>query len=128
MYTAGAPSGDVHVPLDTDRIVGGSKLHGETRDHIRRKHYSIRTEQAYLDWASNQYQAIYLSPRTRIPQRVEAVGLAISVSGPIHGARPAPGKDAASHLGESAVRRAEKKAIVAAGTHKHSSCHILRLC
>jgi integron integrase len=51
MYTAGAPSGDAHVPVDTDRIVGGSKLLGEMRDHIRRKHYSIRTEQAYLAWA-----------------------------------------------------------------------------
>lgn len=51
MYPAGAPRGDAHVPVDTDKIVGGSKLLGEIRDLIRRKHYSIRTEQAYLGWA-----------------------------------------------------------------------------
>jgi hypothetical protein len=38
-------------PVDTDKIVGGSKLLGEMRDLIRRKHYSIRTEQAYFDWS-----------------------------------------------------------------------------
>jgi integron integrase len=32
-------------------MVRGSKLLGEMRALIRRKHYSIRTEQAYLDWA-----------------------------------------------------------------------------
>jgi len=51
MNAAGAPRGDAHIPVDTDRIVGGSKLLGEMRDLIRRKHYSIRTEQAYLEWA-----------------------------------------------------------------------------
>jgi integron integrase len=50
MYLGGAPQGDAHIPVDTDKIVGGSKLLGEMRDLIRRKHYSIRTEQAYLDW------------------------------------------------------------------------------
>ena len=51
MHPAEAPRGDAHVPVDTDKIVGNSKLLGEMRDHIRRKHYSIRTEQAYLNWA-----------------------------------------------------------------------------
>jgi len=51
MYPAQAPRGDGHTPVDTDRIVGGSRLLGEMRDLIRRKHYSIRTEQAYLEWA-----------------------------------------------------------------------------
>jgi integrase len=51
MRPAGAPRGDAHVPLDTDKIVRGSRLLGEMRDLIRRKHCSIRTEQAYLDWA-----------------------------------------------------------------------------
>jgi integron integrase len=37
--------------VDTDKIVGRSKLLGEMRNLIRRKHYSIRTEQAYLEWA-----------------------------------------------------------------------------
>jgi hypothetical protein len=130
MYTAGAPSGDAHVSVDTDKIVGGSKLLGEIRDHMRRRSYSIRTEQAYLDWAkryilfngkrhpnelgvaqiaaflnlhavecnvaaSTQNQAP-LRIRTQIPQRVETVGLAIPVSGPIQGAGPALGQDAAS--------------------------------
>jgi integrase len=44
MYPAQAPRGDGHTPVDTDRIVGGSKLLGEMRDLIRRKHYSIRNE------------------------------------------------------------------------------------
>ncbi len=34
----------------TDGIVGGSKLLAQVRNVIRRKHYSIRTEQAYLQW------------------------------------------------------------------------------
>ncbi len=44
---------DAHVLVDTDRIVGGSKLLGELRDIIRRKHHSIRTEQALsrLNWS-----------------------------------------------------------------------------
>ena len=42
---------EAHVPVNTDKIVGGSRLLGEMRDLIRRKHYSIRTEQAYLEWA-----------------------------------------------------------------------------
>jgi len=51
MYPAGMPRSDAHTPIDTDRIVGGSKLLGELRGIIRCKHYSIRTEQAYLEWA-----------------------------------------------------------------------------
>jgi len=51
MQPAGSSSGDAHVPVNTDRIVGGSKLLSEMRDLIRRKHSSIRTEQAYLEWA-----------------------------------------------------------------------------
>ncbi|WP_281167999.1 integron integrase [Thioflavicoccus mobilis] len=42
---------DAYIPIDTNRIVGRSKLLGDLRDLIRRKHYSIRTEQAYLQWA-----------------------------------------------------------------------------
>lgn len=34
----------------TDRIVGQSALLQRVRDLIRRKHYSIRTEEAYLSW------------------------------------------------------------------------------
>jgi integron integrase len=51
MHPAGASRGDSYVPVDTDKIVGKSELLGQMRDLIRRKHYSIRTEQAYLDWA-----------------------------------------------------------------------------
>jgi len=51
MHSAIPPCDAAHIPVDTDRIVRGSKLLGEMRDIIRRKHYSIRTEQAYLDWA-----------------------------------------------------------------------------
>jgi len=45
------PRGEAHVGVDTDKLVGGSRLLGEMRNLIRRKHYSIRTEQAYLEWA-----------------------------------------------------------------------------
>ena len=34
----------------TDRIVGKSKLLRRVQELIRRKHYSIRTEEAYLSW------------------------------------------------------------------------------
>jgi integron integrase len=51
MYPTLTHRGDTHSPANTDQIVRGSKLLGEMRDCIRRKHYSIRTEQAYLDWA-----------------------------------------------------------------------------
>ena len=51
MPPAPAPQGDAYIPVDTVRIVGGSKLLGAMRDLIRRKHYSLRTEQAYLQWA-----------------------------------------------------------------------------
>jgi len=45
------PLRDALPRTDTDRIVGGSRLLGEMRERIRLKHYSIRTEQAYLGWA-----------------------------------------------------------------------------
>ena len=38
------------MEINTDGIVGGSKLLAQARDAIRLKHYSIRTEQAYLQW------------------------------------------------------------------------------
>lgn len=50
-HRATAPPNDGKPLLNTDKIVGGSKLLGEMRQSIRRKHYSIRTEQAYLAWA-----------------------------------------------------------------------------
>ncbi|HEC17461.1 MAG TPA: hypothetical protein ENI99_12950 [Sedimenticola sp.] len=34
----------------TDNIVGNSRLLARVRGTIRRKHYSIRTERAYLQW------------------------------------------------------------------------------
>jgi len=52
MYPAGAPHGDARLPVDTSKIVGGAKLHGEMRDLIRHGHYCIRTAQAHLDWAN----------------------------------------------------------------------------
>lgn len=51
MQPAPLPRNDAHQPPDTDRIIGGSKLLGEMRDTIRRRHYSPRTEAAYLSWA-----------------------------------------------------------------------------
>jgi integron integrase len=38
------------MEINTNIIVGRSKLLGRVRDVIRRKHYSIRTEEAYLQW------------------------------------------------------------------------------
>ena len=38
------------MEIDTDGIVGTSALLNRTRDFIRFKHYSIRTEQSYLQW------------------------------------------------------------------------------
>jgi hypothetical protein len=45
------PRGEAHVLVDTDKLVGGSRLLGDMHDLIRRRHYSIRTEQAYLECA-----------------------------------------------------------------------------
>lgn len=45
------PTESSNAPDNTDKLVGNSKLLGRMRDDIRRRHYSIRTEQAYLDWA-----------------------------------------------------------------------------
>jgi integrase len=39
---------------------------------------------------------------------------------------PRSGKTRRHHIGESAIQRAVKKAISAAGIHKHGSCHTLR--
>jgi integron integrase len=39
-----------HVPLTTAAIASSPKLLDRVRWHLRVKHYSIRTEQAYLDW------------------------------------------------------------------------------
>lgn len=44
------PSPTSPIPLNTDKLVGNSKLLNQMRDDIRRRHYSIRTEQAYLHW------------------------------------------------------------------------------
>jgi hypothetical protein len=49
--SATTPRGEAHVRVNTDKLVGGSRLLGEMRNPIRRKHYSIRTAQAYLEWA-----------------------------------------------------------------------------
>jgi integron integrase len=46
-----SPTDPGSAPVNTDRLVDNSKLLGQMRDDIRRRHYSIRTELAYLDWA-----------------------------------------------------------------------------
>ncbi len=51
MQSAPQSRSDAHEPLDTNWIVGKSKLLLKMRDAIRRKQYSIRTEKAYLSWA-----------------------------------------------------------------------------
>ena len=39
---------------------------------------------------------------------------------------PRSGKTRRHHIGETAIQRAVKKAMIAAGIHKHGSCHTLR--
>jgi len=39
-----------HVPLTTAAVAASPKLLDRVRWHLRVKHYSIRTEQAYIDW------------------------------------------------------------------------------
>jgi len=51
MPTTHEPLRDAVLQTDTDLIVGGSRLLGEMPECTRLKHYSIRTEQAYLGWA-----------------------------------------------------------------------------
>ena len=38
------------MEITTDHIIGSSVLLHRVRDTIRRRHYSLRTEQAYLHW------------------------------------------------------------------------------
>ena len=45
---------NAHIPVDTDRIVGRSRLLGEMRDLLRRKHYSIRTGESAVGRAVKQ--------------------------------------------------------------------------
>ncbi len=40
-----------HMEITTDPVVGSSVLLHRVRNSIRRRHYSLRTEQAYLHWA-----------------------------------------------------------------------------
>ena len=154
MYPPGGPGGDVHVPVDTDKIVGGSKLLGEMRDLIRRKHCSIRNGKGAKD-------RVTLLP----PDIIQSIRSQMATAGELHGkdlaagpgevylpyalerkypnaARqwgwqylfpaentavdPRSGKIRRHHFGESAIQRQVKKAITAAGIHKHGSCHTLR--
>ena len=39
------------MEITTDPVIGRSVLLHRLRDIIRRRHYSLRTEQAYLHWA-----------------------------------------------------------------------------
>jgi integrase len=170
MSPLGAPQGDDHIPVDTDKIVGGSKLLGEMRDRIPRKHYSIRTEQAYLEFKRSQIivrngkgakDRVTLLPPALVPpirdqitsaKQLHAQELAAGLGEvylPYAFARkypsaarqwgwqylfpaertavdPRSGKIRRHHLGESAVQKAVKKAISAAGIHKHGGCHTLR--
>ena len=41
---------DMAMPLPAQRARNKPKLLDQVRDVIRRKHLSIRTEQAYVDW------------------------------------------------------------------------------
>jgi len=67
--------------MDTGKIVGGSKLLGEMRDAFHRRHYSIRTEQAYLGWVKryilfrNQSSLMeWFAPLPKRPQMGHDVG------------------------------------------------------
>ena len=55
---------------ESDRIVGASPLLAEVRDHIRRLHYSIRTETAYLGWIKRYvlFHGKRLRPRRQFRQ------------------------------------------------------------
>ena len=50
MNPLGTSRSEASLPVNTDKIVGHSRLLGERRHLIRRKHSSIPTEQPYLDW------------------------------------------------------------------------------
>jgi site-specific recombinase XerD len=169
MNAVGAPRGDAYIPVDTDRIVGGSKLLSDMGDLIRRKHYSIRTEQD-MEFERSQIivrngkgakDRVTLLPPALVPpirdqmafkKQMHAQDLAAGLGEvylpnalarkyPIAARQwgwqylfpaentavdPRSGKTRRHHLGEFAVQHAVKKAISAAGIHKHGSCHTLR--
>ena len=61
---------------------GKPKLRDQVRDGIRRKHYSIRTEQAYIDWIKRFI--IYRGKRHPGEMAEEELLRAISTSRPQH--------------------------------------------
>jgi hypothetical protein len=142
-------------PVDTDRIVGGSKLLGDMRDLIRRKHYSIRNGKGAKDRVTllppDIVQPIRDQMRTagelqgkdlaaglgevylpyalerKYPNAARQWGLQYLFPAGNTAVDPSSGKIRRHHLGESAIQRQVKKAIAAVGIHKHGSCHTLRL-
>lgn len=76
MRPAIAPHDDGRVPLDTDKIVGRSKLLGELRELIRRSHYSIRSEIerlfAQMDGTPQARRRLPLRGRPASPRRAAA--------------------------------------------------------
>lgn len=203
MQPAIAPRDDGHVPADTDKIVGRSKLLGELRELIRRRHYSIRTEIerlfAQMDGTPKLIAALLYGAGLRLLEglrlRIQDIefersqilvrngkgakdrvtllppALAHPIRDQMARARelhqqdlaaglgevylpfalerkypnaarqwawqylfpagstaidPRSGKTRRHHLGESAIQRPVKQAILAAGIDKHGSCHTLR--
>ena len=75
-----APSLSIHEPFDHPYRAGAprsSKLLDQVRDAIRLKHYSIRTEEAYVDWIK-RFILFHKTPegRFRHPQDMGAAEIA----------------------------------------------------
>ncbi|VAX11499.1 Integron integrase IntIPac [hydrothermal vent metagenome] len=120
---------------DTDRIVGSSELLGQMRDLIRRKHYSIRTEIAYLQWVKRfilfhkkRHPQVYLpyALERKYPNAAKEWGWQYVFFGQSTSKDPRADKIRRHHLHESTLNRELKRAKAAAGIHKHASCHALR--
>ena len=110
--------GRAPVPRLLDRI----------REAIRFRHYSRRTEKAYVGWA-RRYVLLH---GKRHPQEMGEPRAAFELSwhwvfpATRFYTDPASGRRRRHHLHESVLQRAMREAVRAAGIAKAASCHTLR--
>jgi len=130
---------------ESDRIVGGSPLLARARDALRFKHYSIRTEVAYLGWIKRYilfhgkrhpeemreaegFGEVYLPHALERKYRNAAREWGWQYVFPASGRAidPRSGKVRRHHISESVVQKALKAAMREGGIHKRGSTHTLR--
>jgi integrase len=137
------------VPPITAAVASSPKLLDRVRWHLRVKHYSIRTEQAYVDWI----RRYILFHRKRHPREMgereitefltHLAYLPFALERKYRNANrswawqyafpaakvstdPRSGEARRHHVSEKNLQKAVKAAVERAGTRKAASCHTLR--